>query len=312
MMDPNYKNPYSQQWNVGYSKQLTDSSVIEVEYVHELGLRESKRANPNPKRVALSGGRPLDAAFDAAKLPRLANIALEESVGHSRYDALNVAYRRRMSRRFSVNTNQVLSRALAYNGNSAAFGNTASDPDNMFVSYDLGPTPNDERHRWVVSGLVDLPKGIQIAPIMQWASARPYTATQGLDWYGFGSGVGTAHLVLLKDRMTDLTATKDYSAAQLRDCVAQSTCVVSGYNMLRGKTLYQLDARISKDVRLGETARLKLLFQAFDLTNRANFGSNFVGNVRSTTFQQPNGFITPGGVIVPRSFSGEIGAQFTF
>jgi len=312
MMDPNYKNPYSQQWNIGYAIQLNDTSVVEAEYVHELGLRESKRGNPNPKRVPLNGGRPLDAAFDAAHLPRLANIALEQSVGRSRYDALNLSYRRRMSRHFSINTNYVLSRALAYNGNSAAFGNTPSDPDNLFVPYDLGPTPNDERHRWVVSGLLDLPKGFQIAPIMQWASARPYTPGQGVDWYGFGSGVGSAHVVLLKNQQNNLTATKDYPAAQLRDCVANGTCVVGGYNMLRGQTFYQLDARVSKDIRLKESMTLKLLFQAFDLTNRANFGSNYVSNIRSTTFGQPNGFITPSGVIVPRAFSGEIGAQFTF
>jgi hypothetical protein len=312
MMDSNYKNPYSQQWNIGYAIQINDNSVIEAEYVHELGLRESKRANPNPKLIALNGGRPLDAAFDAAKLPRLANIALEESVGRSRYDALNVSYRRRLSNYFSINTNYVLSRALAYNGNSAAFGNTPSDPYNMFVPYDFGPTPNDERHRWVISGLFDLPLGFQITPIMQWASARPFTASQGLDWYGWGSGVGTAHLVLLKDQQSNLTATKDYTAAQLRDWVALGTCVVAGYNSLRGQTFYQLDTRVSKDIRLNDIMRLKLIFQAFDLTNRANFGSNYVGSVRATNFLQPNGFITPSGVIVPRAFSGEIGAQFTF
>ena len=55
-----------------------------------------------------------------------------------------------------------------------------------------------------------------------------------------------------------------------------------------------------------------MLFQMFDVTNRANYGNNFVGDVRSVNFGKPNGFITPAGVIVPHAFSGEIGVKFAF
>jgi hypothetical protein len=48
------------------------------------------------------------------------------------------------------------------------------------------------------------------------------------------------------------------------------------------------------------------------LTDRANFGNRYVGNIKANNFGQPNGFITPAGVIVPRSFSAELGAQFRF
>ncbi len=312
LMDPNYRNPYSQQWNLGYSYELSPSSAIEVEYVHELGLRESKTININPKRVALGGARQLEAAFVAAGLPKLNRIDVEESVGRSRYDGLNISYRRRMSRRFSINTSYVLSRSLAYNGHAASFRNRATNVDNIFAAHDLGPTPNDERHRWVLSGVVQLPRGFQFAPIMQLASARPYNATQGQDVFGFGTGVGAAHVILLNSDPNNLTATKGMSAAALRSCIAAGQCHQAGFDILRGQAFLQLDTRVSKAIRFGERARLNLIFQAFDLTNRANFGNNFVGNVRSTKFRQPNGFITPDGVIVPRSFSGEIGAEFVF
>src|SRR5262249_24926180 len=141
--------------------------------------------------------RQLDAAFVAAGLPKLGRIDVEEAVGRSRYDGLNLSYRRRLSNRFSLNTSYVLSRALAYNGNSAAFRNRATDVDNIFAEHDFGPTPNDERHRWVVSGLVDLPLGIQFAPIMQVASARPYNSLMGLgDVLNFGGGTGAVHALV--------------------------------------------------------------------------------------------------------------------
>jgi len=312
LMDPSYHNPYSEQWNFGYSFQLSPSSAIEVDYVHELAVRESKTLNINPKRVALGGKRQLDAAFVAAGLPKLSRIDVESSVGRSRYDGLNVSYRRRMSNHLSINSHYVLSRALAYNGNSAAFRNRATDVDNIFATHDFGPTPNDELHRWVFSAVVQLPRGFQLAPIMQLASARPYNPTQGRDVFGFGPGVGAAHVIVSNGDPDNLTANKDLSASALRACTAANQCREAGFNILRGQAFFQLDTRVSKSIRLGERARLNLIFQAFDLTNRANFGNQFVGNVQSTKFRQPNGFITPSGVIVPRSFSGELGAEFTF
>jgi len=102
------------------------------------------------------------------------------------------------------------------------------------------------------------------------------------------------------------------TAGQLRTCLAAGSCQQVGFDNLRGQAFFQLDTRMSKDIKFGERAKLKLIFQAFDLTNRANFGNNFDSNIRSGTFGKPTGFITPNGVIVPRSFSGEFGAQFTF
>jgi hypothetical protein len=320
LIDPDYRNPYTQQWNIGYAYQLTPTSVIEVEYTHVLGLRESKRININPQRLALlppgSTGAPprqLDAAFVAAGLPKLGRIDVESSVGRSRYDGLNISYRRRLSNRFSLNTSYVLSRALAYNGAAAAFGNSATNLDNIFAEHDFGPTPNDERHRLVVGGLFDLPWGIQVAPIMQVASGRPYNSLMGRgDVFNFGGGTGAVHAIVDTSAPNDLLANKDKTVAELRACLAAGTCVQAPFNNLRGQAFFQLDTRFSKEIKFSESAKLKLIFQAFDLTNRANFGANFDGNIRSTTFGKPLDFITPNGVVVPRSFSGEFGAQFIF
>ncbi len=312
LMDPFYRNPYSQQWNIGYVFQLNTFSVIEVEYVHTLGLHESKTFNINPTRPSLGGARPLTAALRAAGFPTLNRIDVEQSVGRSRYDGMNLSYRRRMSRRFGVNTNYVFSRSVAYNGHAAAFRNRPTDWDNIFAAHDFGPTPNHERHRWVISGVVDLPWGVRFAPIMQLASARPYTPIEGIDVFGWGGGRGNAHAIVLKGSPNDLLATKSYTAAQLRSCLGTGDCFQVPFSYLRGQTFFQWDARVSKTVKLGEKPLLELVFQAFDLTNRANFGNNFVSNVRSPQFGKPNGFITPSGVLVPRSFGGEFGAQFRF
>jgi hypothetical protein len=313
-IDPNYRNPYTQQWNIGYTWAISNSSAIEVSFVHVLGLHDAKSIVINPKDVNNGGARYTDAPLKAAGLPLLGQVRMNEPIGRNRYDGLNVEYKRRLTHHFSLNTSYVLSRAVGYNGASANFGNGPTNLKNIFSTSDFGYVPGvDERHRWVVSGIVDLPGGIMFAPIMQLASARPYTPLEGVnDTFGFGGGQGNTHTVVLSSDPTNLLATKAYSAAQLRSCLADGSCQQVGTGSLRGQAFYELDARFSKNLKFGEKMRLSLFFQAFDLTNRANFGSTFGTNIRTSTFQTPTGFLSTSGVVVPHSFSGEFGARFSF
>jgi len=333
IMDPDYQNPLTQQWNAGYAWQLNSYSVLEFEYTHILGLHESKTVNINPTRFMFldSAGneissRPLTAALTAAHQPILGRIDLEQSAGRSRYDGMNISYRRRLHKSLTVNATYTLARALAYNGNSAAFRNRAWDPFNFFAPYELGPTPNDSRHRFSMGSVVNLPGGFQVAPIVQWESARPYTSgySGAVDILGVGGGRGASHVVVFKDKPNDLTATflafrnpataaiDGASRTRFRNCLRSGQCTFVPFDNLRGQPFFQLDARVTKNFRIRERANLQAIFQVFDLTNRANFGNNFVTDVRDPKFGTPSNFITPSGVTVPHSLSAEVGVRFTF
>ena len=56
--------------------------------------------------------------------------------------------------------------------------------------------------------------------------------------------------------------------------------------------------------------------QGFNITNRANYGGNYNGNISSyaagTTALTPSGFVNPSSTIIPRSFTGEFGGRFHF
>jgi hypothetical protein len=310
MVDPSYRNPYTEQMNAGYSWQFNRDSVVEAEYVHTLGLHESKTIVINP---TVGGVRYTTALFQAAGVPVLAGIRDYMSIGRSRYDGMNLSYRRRLSKRFSLNATYVLSKGLAYNGNGAAFGNGPTDLNNWFAPHDFGPTPSDERHRITISGIFNLPWGIEFAPIMQWATARPYNITEGItDVFAFGSGIGTTHAIVLNSDPTNLTATAGYTATQLQTCIAAATCQQVPYDYARGEDFFQFDARLARTFQFGEKPKLQLIFQAFDMTNRANFGTSYGANIRASTFQTPTNFITPSGVIVPKAFVAEFGAKFSF
>jgi hypothetical protein len=71
--------------------------------------------------------------------------------------------------------------------------------------------------------------------------------------------------------------------------------------------------RLAKNVRFGDKMNVQLVAQAFNLTNRANYGNNFGNSIASqSTFAHPAGFINPSATTIPRSTWGEFGARFTF
>jgi hypothetical protein len=76
---------------------------------------------------------------------------------------------------------------------------------------------------------------------------------------------------------------------------------------MRGQPFFQLDTRVTKNFKIKERANLQAIFQVFDLTNRANFGNNYVTDIRQSNFATPSNFITPSGVTVPHSLVGGVG-----
>jgi hypothetical protein len=330
LMDPGYRNPYTQQWNLGYAFELNKYSVIEVDYVHVLALHESKTVNINPTRALFldaSGNevtsRPLTAALTAAGFPALGRIDLEESSGRSRYDGMNVSYRRRLHNNFTVNATYTLARGTAYNGNAAAFRNRAFNPFAIFDPRESGPVPNDTTHRFSLSGIINLPGGLQLAPIVQAESARAYTSGYGgsVDILGVGSGRGTSHAIVFTSDPNNLTATlasfgdpgaSNANRQKYRACLRSGQCTYVPFDNLRGQPFFDVDLRVTKQFKFKESMTLTPFFQMFDLTNRANFGNNYVTDVRQASFGKPNAFITPAGNILPHAFAGEIGVRFAF
>ena len=172
--------------------------------------------------------------------------------------------------------------------------------------------PNDERHHIALSGVVQLPWGFEVAPALQFGSARPYTATAGHDVLGVGSRNGAAHAIVPSSNQNDFTTYALASVATQQACLSAGTCIMAPFDSLRGQDFFQLDTRVTKDFRFGDRGTLSLIFQTFDITNRANFGNQFTASVRSSTFRQPSNYLSPSGAIVPKSFRGEFGAEYTF
>ena len=344
IMDPNYRNPVTEEWNGGYTWSLTSKSVVEAEYVHVLSLHENKTinldpripinpanittrsvtedANGNPVCTASSCGFffPLDAAFTAAGVPVLGSVRDEQSIGRSRYDAMNISYRQRNFHKIDLIANYTLARAVGYDQDGGSFRYYPRDPRNPLSPFEFGPAFNDERHHVTIAGIVNLPWGMEFAPVLQAGSARPYLPTSSNNMLNLGGGSsGGALIVTNSDPNNLLSATQlpvpAGSNLKLEEakCYYSGNCHLAPYNGLRGDPYFNMDAKVAKNIKLGESRNLQLAFQAFNLFNHANYGNNFDNVVQDTgTFSRPVGFINPTSSTLPRSFEGEFGVKFTF
>jgi len=324
LMDANYRNPVTEEFNGGYSWALNANTAFEVEYTHVLGLHGNKTINVD-QRVPVNGAcctRPLDAAFAASNppLPKLGSVRVDESINREHYDGVNFSFRQRMSHRFQLAANYTLGWANSYDGGGSSYRNYPRLSTNPFASYEWGPSLNDERHHVTVSGIVDLPKGFQLSPILQFGSARPYNVTNSSNTLNTGGGTANAVVVPNSDPTNYLKFAGNNAGAQ--NCFygingAPQGCTIAKYDPLRGDPFFELDMRLAKNIKFGERMNLQLLAQAFNLTNRANYGNNFgVGSAASIAdaahFGHPQGFIAPASTIIPHALWGELGVRFTF
>jgi hypothetical protein len=324
LMDPNYRTPVTEEFNGGYTWAISNKSVFEAEYVHVLSLHENKTINVDPNipvtpnnitttsRTGAPGGffRPLDAAFNAAGVPLLGSVRDETSGGRSRYDGMNLSFRQRSFHHMDLTANYTLARAVGYNGDGGSFRYYPRDPQHPLAANEFGPEFNDERHHVTLAATSHLPWGLEFSPILQFGSARPYNPIAGSNLLNLGGGSDAGALVVPKNDPKNLTAFTSVLAAT--QCYYAGNCVVAPYNSRRGDPYFDVDSRLAKNIKLGEHRNLQLAFQAFNLFNHANYGNDFGTAVGDSTFGHPVGFINPTSSNLPRAFTAEFGARFSF
>jgi hypothetical protein len=353
--DPDATEPYVQKFSLGFQHQLSSSMSISSDFVHTLGLHEPRFLNINPtiQRTcnpaypgALQTSNPvyaatcprgvntrvLDAAFVAAGLGanRLSQINMFSTNNRSTFDSLTTTFKYRKSN-VLFNASYVLASSRSWGGQPTASysGNgIAIAPENQFAEGEFGPTRMDERHRIVLSGVIGLPWGFQLSPILQYGSPRPFSANTGFDIDGDGlatidrlcDGVSPAAAFAVRGNLAALQTLNPLGCRQAPINSLRSGFVVNGTEIEeRSHRFFNVDMRVSKIFRFGERFRLSLNADFFNLFNTENlaYGSNarlgLSVATSAATFLQPSSLYGPGfGPPVGRPFTAQLGVRFTF
>jgi Carboxypeptidase regulatory-like domain/TonB dependent receptor-like, beta-barrel len=342
--DPDLQDPYVQKWSIGFETRLGDSFVLSSDYVHTLGLHENRVMNINPRIrticpagsaatvICPRGGntRYFDPAFVAAGLGagRLEQINMFSSTNRSFYDSW-VSTLRRRTRRTLWSVSYILASSRAWGGQpTASYGGNgiAVTPETQFRPEEFGPTRIDERHRIVASGLVDLGWGFQIAPIVQFATSRPYSLVAGTDIDGDGrltvdrvcQGFDARSLLQGVISGSIPAGATAFGCTQSRVNSQRGGFVVNGTSIEdRSGVFFNVDMRVQKTFNVGERVKIRPYINFFNLFNRENFAfADRLGLsvlTSASTFAQPISLYGPGfGPPVGLPFTVQIGGRVEF
>lgn len=352
--DPDSSEPYIQKFSLGFQHEFNSRMSLSSDFVHTLGLNEPRVQNINPRIENICNPlypgvpavpsatlcprgvntRLFDAAYLAAGLPanRTEQINMIGTTNRSLFDSWTTTFKYR-TRKMLMNASYVLASSRAWGGQPVASysGNgIATTLENQFKPEEFGPTRIDERHRIVISGVFNLPWDFQVAPILQYASARPFSANTGLDIDGDGlatidrlcAGVDPRAVFAVRGNSTAIRNLNPRGCTQANVNSLRSGFITDAAGNIIGEAssrYFNVDVRFTKTFRFAERFAIAGYVDLYNMFNVDNLGLGSNGRLglsvatSAATFLQPSSLYGPGfGPPVGRPFTAQFGARFTF
>ena len=294
-------NPRVHVYNANVQQELRGRIAITVGYAGSRGrhLLRSGDVNLAQPTGTTADGRPFIAAGTPRANTAFSTIELKSSDGDSWYNALIVDGRRRWSQGLSVQSSYTFSKSEDTTQASTFFsdatnGTTSALPE-VVPGYNRGPSDFDIRHNWVLNFTYALPgrdlTGLTGAIFSDWNLSGIWTMRSGNPLTVFvttnrsrsqwnpsrGPGIGQDRPDYAPGYGPDNAVRGrpdqwfDPAAFALQPA---GTFGTTGRGDFVGPNLRTLDMALSKSAawaRLG--GRLELRIEAFNLLNRANFGT---------------------------------------
>jgi outer membrane receptor protein involved in Fe transport len=295
-----YAQPYVQQGRMAFEREVWKNTSLTVSYLFFKGVHLSRTRDINlPAPTLVTFTDPTNA--QTFQVPRFVNprpltnyvrVNLFESTGNSEYNALALQLQRRFSKGWQFLATYTFSKSKddRPDQTSVVPGNAGDDAKIVFnqlnIRDDYGTADVDIPHRFVFSSVREfgtfkktknaflraLLSDYTFSSITQINSGVPYTATVGADLNNDGNRFN------------------DRAPGTVR-------------NQFRTRAFWQSDMRITRLIRLGETMRLRLIAEGFNLSNRTNVAapnlSLYSGFTGANVFTIPTGTLTFG---LPRTF----------
>ena len=185
MVDPNFRTPYMDQWNVGIQRELPGNAVLDANYVGSVGrhLDWGPTMNtPQPGSGTVQDRRPY---------PYMQQQWFDQSVGNSRYNALQITVNKRASHGVTYLVAYTLSHSNSdgcglgascdssnpYN-RAQDYGTSDLNQKQAFSSAFTAQSPFNTSSNKLVSNVAG---GWSLNGIVQFSSGQPYTVTTGSD-----------------------------------------------------------------------------------------------------------------------------------
>jgi len=231
-----------------------------------------------------------------------------ETTANSRYDALQVELQGRSGGALQYQAAYTYSKALDDVSDFFDLAGASALPQNSFnLAAERGPANFDVRHRFAYNFIYDLPTptnsgkllrlmlgGVQLAGTGQFQTGQPFTVNSIFDVNIDGNltdRLNTSEgIVQTGDRRQPVRLTTDDPTLLLAP-LGQDGSV--GRNTFRAGSILELNMAVIKRFAFTEQQNLQLRIDAFNITNRANFGIP-VRLLEAPGFGKATETVTPG------------------
>ena len=253
-MDRNIQNAYSRQASIEVERQVGNSVTISAGYQYVNGRNLIIQVNQNVPTCAAAGTN-----NGCRPNSSYANNNQYSSEAASNYHGVHFSFVQRPVAWGHYRVWSTVSKAMNNVGEN--FFSSPIDPTDL--SKDWGRSDDDQRHRLVVNGAIQLPYAIELTSSMQAYSSLPFNITSGVTTIQ-----GTAGRPVVNGEF-----------------IERNTGV--------GSDFFSLNARVSRWFNLSGRIQCQGIVEAFNLTNRqnvltrnTNFGSGPYPTSPSASFGQ--------------------------
>ncbi|MEZ5427402.1 MAG: carboxypeptidase regulatory-like domain-containing protein [Pyrinomonadaceae bacterium] len=346
-VSPDFKNPTSFQWGFGVEREIVRNLTLGIDYSQvntsnlernrdinvpfPVNLEDYLRANNSaavfnaidpsvyssnrpyygifrgrgiPTSVMVNGvSTPVNVPTRSRPVSNLGTVTLRDSSARSTFKGLTVRARYSSSW-VRLNAYYVYSKSLSDDDNERSAGGIDYD-DGFNLGSEYGFSRLDVRHRFTANPIFFLPLDFEVSSTIRLRSGRPVNAIVGNDLNGDGNSNERPY---------------------------QTVGLSYRRNAFRGQPEYEMDLRVQKNFRFGETKRLSFSAEFFNIFNLANIDisgfttTSFCSNTNDracgrTGVTNPN-FLkvrnANGDIITNANFAGsqvfqmQLGARFQF
>lgn len=289
--DPHIKNPYSEQWNLGVERELSQSTTVTANYVGSGSRRMDLGGYYN---VAVTPG-PGDPQA-RAPYPYIAPTYWDHSVGSANYNALQLSVARRATNGLAYSVAYTWSKSINV-GSDGWFGVEGSNPQDPYMPAAYGSRSiagTDLRNVLSVSMLYQIPvgKGKRFSTgnsvvdyiVGNWQGNSIFTARSGLPFTpiissdiantGNTGGYETLNVIGDPNKIAHRNQTEWFNTAAYTTPPAY-TFGTASRNSLRSAGYWDLDSSLFRLFPIGEGRQFEFRAEAFNLLNNVVLGQPF-------------------------------------
>lgn len=260
-VSPSFNVPYTHQSSVSVNRQLASDVAVSVSGIVTKGNRYVSSIDYNPLLPSLGAGR---RPADVNNIAGTSSSQLQYTPwGESWYRGLLVSATKRLSRGSQAMVSYTLSRAedsvSDFISNPPQDQGRGRDPQNrgglplgFDPSAERGPSLQDQRHRFAVTAMQELPHRFQVSGIFTTGSGRPYNIIAGVDLNGDG----------------DATVSPGPDRARR---VPSDPSTSIGRNTGRLPREHRLDTRVTKRLKAGPRSTISVTLDVLNVFNVTNF-----------------------------------------